>query len=99
MQLGPGPGSGVQGRHCAGMTGMCSVGRVNVFSFGGDVFSFQPNVFTLAGQVFSEELRGELGVQRWQQLCAAARAQAARIGRLECPGGRQTSMELSGYHH
>ena len=44
------------------MTGMCSVGRVNVFSFGGDVFSsggdvfsFQPNVFTLAGQVFSEE--------------------------------------------
>ncbi len=37
---------------------MCSVGGVNVFSFGGDVFSFRPNVFTLAGQVFSEE-RGE----------------------------------------
>ena len=48
---------------------MCSVGGVNVFSFGGnvstlranvssfwpDVFTFRPNVFTLAGQVFSEE--------------------------------------------
>ena len=39
---------------------MCSVGRVNVFSFGGnvssfrpDVSSFRPNVFTLAGHVFS----------------------------------------------
>ena len=47
------PAIGVQGRHCAGMTGMCSVGRVNVFSLvAGGECSFQPNVFTLAGQVF-----------------------------------------------
>ena len=54
---------------------MCSVGRVNVFSFGGDVFSFggnvssfranvftfRPNVFTLAGQVFSFRWRALVG--------------------------------------
>ena len=33
--------------------GMCSVGRVNVFSFGGDVSSFWANVFSFGGNVFS----------------------------------------------
>ena len=52
----------------AGMTGMCSVGRgnvfsfgANVFSFGPDVFTFRPNVFTLAGQVFSFRWRALVG--------------------------------------
>ena len=50
------------------MTGMCSVGRGNVFSFGAnvfsfwpDVFTFRPNVFTLAGQVFSFRWRALVG--------------------------------------
>ena len=44
------------------MTGVCSVGGGdvfsfwgNVFSFGPDVFSFRANVFSFEGQVFSEE--------------------------------------------
>ena len=32
---------------------MCSVGRVNVFSFGGDVFSFWANVSSFGGNVSS----------------------------------------------
>ena len=40
MALGSGPIRQARGRLDAGMTGMCSVGGVNVFSFGGDVFSF-----------------------------------------------------------
>ena len=61
--LGPGRGrrddGGTEGGGWAWL-GMCSVGRVNVFSFGGNVssfranvFSFRPNVFTFAGHVFS----------------------------------------------
>ena len=45
----------------AGLTGMCSVGRGNVFSFGANVFSFWPDVFTLAGQVFSFRWRALVG--------------------------------------
>ena len=33
------------------MTGMCSVGWVNVFSFGGNVSSFLANVFSFEGDV------------------------------------------------
>ena len=34
-----------------GRGGVCSVGWVNVFSFGGDVSSFWPNVFNFEGNV------------------------------------------------
>ena len=33
------------------MTGVCSVGRADVFSFGADVSSFWPNVFSFEGNV------------------------------------------------
>ena len=56
------------GRRGLGAAWMCSLGRVNVFSFGGNVssfranvFTFRPNVFTLAGQVFSFRWRALVG--------------------------------------
>ena len=53
LLLGSGPIRQAQGRLDAGVTGMCSVGGVNVFSFGGDVFTLEGNVSTLAGNVSS----------------------------------------------
>ena len=57
-----------------GMTGMCSVGRGNVFSFLPNVFSFRakvfafrPNVFTLAGEVFSCRRYALVGDGAWKE--------------------------------
>ena len=49
-----GNGLGLGGREAGGVRpGMCSVGRANVFSFGGDVFSFWANVFSFGANVSS----------------------------------------------
>ena len=76
-----------------GMTGMCSVGwgnvfsfLPNVFSFWAKVFTFRPNVFTLAGEVFSEEGKSGEGREVRPERTAMCARDACADGVASCAG-------------
>ena len=85
-----GKGMGLEGREAGGVRlGMCSGGRVNVFSFGADVSSFRANVSSFWPNVFSFEgdvstLAGDVSSFRRGGLVGDGARTEGEIPRLRC---------------